>query len=81
MLMQKLNATGLQIPEDISIIGCDNQPFCTTLEPALTTVAQPLAAIAAEAARTLQENPAAVSGKTVTFKPELIERSSVKNIN
>ncbi|MBR7121458.1 MAG: LacI family DNA-binding transcriptional regulator [Lentisphaeria bacterium] len=81
MLVQKLSVCGLRVPEDISVIGCDNQSFCATMEPALTTVAQPLTAIAAETAQTLLANPTDVCGKTVTFKPELIERSSVKKLN
>jgi len=30
----------LRIPDDISIIGFDDQPYCAYLEPPLTTVAQ-----------------------------------------
>jgi DNA-binding LacI/PurR family transcriptional regulator len=33
---------GLRVPQDISIVGIDDQPFCTCLNPALTTVQLPI---------------------------------------
>lgn len=36
--MRHLQRVGLRIPEDIAIIGCDNQFFTPYLNPALTTV-------------------------------------------
>ncbi len=33
---------GLQVPRDIAIVGIDDQPFCTYLNPALTTVQLPI---------------------------------------
>ena len=36
--MRQLRRMGLRIPEDVSIIGCDDQFFATYLEPPLTTV-------------------------------------------
>jgi LacI family transcriptional regulator len=37
-----LHAQGIQVPEDISIIGYDNISYASTFEPALTTIAQPM---------------------------------------
>jgi LacI family transcriptional regulator len=34
---------GLRVPEDLTIVGVDDQPFCTCLNPALTTIRIPLA--------------------------------------
>jgi DNA-binding LacI/PurR family transcriptional regulator len=33
---------GLRIPDDITIVGVDDQPFCVCLNPALTTIRIPL---------------------------------------
>lgn len=39
--MKALKESGYKIPEDIAIIGFDNQPICTYIEPSLTTVNVP----------------------------------------
>lgn len=39
--MKALKENGYKIPEDIAIIGFDNQPICTYIEPNLTTVNVP----------------------------------------
>jgi LacI family transcriptional regulator len=36
--MRTVQNVGLRVPNDISIIGIDNQPFCNYLNPTLTTV-------------------------------------------
>jgi len=36
--MRQVRRLGLRIPEDVSIIGCDNQFFAPYLEPPLTTL-------------------------------------------
>jgi LacI family transcriptional regulator len=46
--MNALRAQGIRVPEDISIIGFDNIFYASTSEPALTTIAQPIAAIGQE---------------------------------
>lgn len=33
---------GLRVPQDMTIVGVDDQPFCTYLNPALTTVRLPI---------------------------------------
>jgi len=53
--MNALRAQGMRIPEDISIIGYDNIVFASTFEPALTTIAQPIAAIGQECITQLYE--------------------------
>ena len=41
-LMKGLRRLGLQVPDDISVVGFDNIVFDDIVEPALTTVAAPL---------------------------------------
>lgn len=36
--MRAIKGAGLRVPEDISIIGFDNIPYCEAIDPALTTV-------------------------------------------
>lgn len=44
---------GLRVPEDVSVVGFDDLPFAQWIAPPLTTVRQPLANMAAMAARLL----------------------------
>ncbi|WP_113704247.1 LacI family DNA-binding transcriptional regulator [Nonomuraea lactucae] len=44
---------GLRVPEDLSVVGFDDLPFAQWVAPTLTTVRQPLANMAAVAARML----------------------------
>lgn len=44
---------GLRVPEDLSVVGFDNVPEAANAVPALTTVAQPLREMGAEAVRIL----------------------------
>jgi LacI family transcriptional regulator len=44
-------AKGLRIPEDLSVVGFDDVPLAQWVSPRLTTVRQPLGAMAAEATR------------------------------
>lgn len=39
--MKALIEKGYRVPEDVSIIGFDNMPFCTYVEPPLSTVDVP----------------------------------------
>ncbi len=41
-VMKTVQSVGLRIPDDIAVIGFDDQPFCTFLSPSLTTVQLPI---------------------------------------
>lgn len=69
---------GIKVPEDISIIGFDDDPVGLFGSVALTTIKQPLFAMAEDAVRTLSE---IMQGKQTgpvhkIFTPELIVRES-----
>lgn len=40
--MRALGERGLQVPQDVALVGFDNQPVSEVVTPALTTVAQPM---------------------------------------
>jgi len=42
IVMRTVQQAGLRIPQDITVIGNDNQPFCNYLNPPLTTVDIPV---------------------------------------
>jgi LacI family transcriptional regulator len=48
--MRRLRETGLRIPADVSIVGYDDLPVADYVEPALTTVHQPMLEVGAVAA-------------------------------
>jgi LacI family transcriptional regulator len=42
VVLRTVQRAGLRVPQDVAVIGNDNQPFCTFLNPALTTVGVPI---------------------------------------
>ena len=72
---------GLNLPEDISIIGFDDIPVASWVYPALTTVKQPFYEIGTEAAELLFsriESKGSTVQKKSFVKPKLIIRESSK---
>jgi LacI family transcriptional regulator len=75
-----VTSAGLAIPDDISIVGIQDTWFAPHLNPALTTVALPLADLGQQAVDILLEQIRLPSeGETVLTDPapEIIERDSV----
>jgi DNA-binding LacI/PurR family transcriptional regulator len=58
-VLQALGARGLRCPADLSVVGFDDVSVASWATPALTTVRQPLAAMAAAGFRMLRADPAA----------------------
>jgi len=75
-----LEQHGLRVPRDMSIVAFDDVQWMSMLDPAITTVRQPVADMARSAAdlalRRLSEGREE-RPSTVVFRTELIERSSV----
>lgn len=73
---------GLNVPDDLSIVGYDDPPFASRCSPPLTTVRQPFAQMAAEAARIVLNAPGA--GRAFppyqAFEPELVVRASTAKV-
>lgn len=77
-VIDALRASGRRVPEDVAVVGFDNQDFCEYADPALTTVSQPLAEIGALAARRLLqrlEEPH-LPAEALRLPPRLIVRRS-----
>jgi LacI family transcriptional regulator len=76
--IKKIKQSGLKIPDDIAVIGFDNDPSGELIEPELTTIAQPIEQIAKECFNMFLAS-LKHSGKKVNSKvlaPSLIIRKS-----
>ncbi|MFE3111411.1 LacI family DNA-binding transcriptional regulator [Kitasatospora indigofera] len=68
----------LAVPEDLSVIGYDDSSFMTCTDPPLTTVRQPIEAMAKAAVDLLVSEMAGarVDHDEVSFEPDLVVRAS-----
>lgn len=73
-----LHAEGLHVPDDISVIGCDNTLLARLLTPSMTTVAPPYSQLGVEAMRTLIQRIETPDGppKHIKLACELVIRDS-----
>jgi LacI family transcriptional regulator len=73
---------GLKIPEDISIIGFDDEPHSNFITPSLSTVWQPVYSMGMLSARILlshlNDKNTDLKFRREVFKPELVIRASSK---
>ncbi len=79
-----LDQLGINIPQDVSIIGYDNVPISEFLVPRLTAIAQPFKEMGRKAVNVLVdmiEGKADENEVQFTFAPELIERDTVRKLN
>ena len=76
-LLSALHQAGRRVPDDISVVGFDNQPETTYLIPPLTTIGQDFPAVGRRAVDTLMR---AISGSPASeenlIAPELVIRFS-----
>ena len=73
-----LTQLGIRVPEDVSVIGFDDIPWAQLMDPPLTTVRQPLAAMGTAAVRLLLEridDPHRAT-RRVVMPVELVVRAS-----
>ena len=73
---------GVKVPEDVSITGFDNIRWADLVTPRLTTVAQPMGAIAAKAVELMHKSLSGqiIAARHTLFEVTLIERDSVKRL-
>lgn len=85
-VMDALKNNGLRIPEDLSVVGYDDQLFATQLRPWLTTVRQPVENIGTQAIELLLKQIRSMEDmqdnetKHIKLQPELIIRDSTKSL-
>ena len=80
----ELNELGIRIPEELSIIGFDNEEFAKASIPRLSIVTQPTKEIGTEAAelmlKRLEEDNKPKEQETVKLKTSFIEGKSVRKM-
>jgi LacI family transcriptional regulator len=79
-----LREEGVRIPEDISLIGYDNIPMASMLEPGLTTIDQPKYERGKAAAELLVkrlEDSGEKERRIIKFLPSLITRESCRRLS
>jgi len=54
--LKEIHERGLKVPEDISVVGFDNIPLASLVNPALTTIAQPIYEMGRESMSLLVKN-------------------------
>ncbi len=77
--MVEVMRAGVQVPDDVSIIGHDDQPVAPYCPVPLTSVSQPVDEIVGTVVEMLNERIAgsAVAPRTVVIQGQLVERQSV----
>jgi DNA-binding LacI/PurR family transcriptional regulator len=75
-VLQALGERGLRAPGDLSVVGFDDVPVASWATPALTTVHQPLAAMAATAFRMLRASSGAGEPHHIELATTLVIRES-----
>ncbi len=78
-VMRALRSQGVQVPQDVSVMGFDNMPISEMVTPALTTIDQCTREMGGKAIELLHKsfNDPATPFETASFKPKLVERESV----
>lgn len=78
--MQRVQESGLRIPQDVSVAGFDGGDFGAWYSPSLTTITQPLRRMAKEGVRMISERISStekISPRVVNVDPRFIARDSV----
>ncbi len=76
--VRAIRARGLEVPDDVSVIGYDDSVLIGFTDPPLTTVRQSVQAMGAAAVRALMDEVAglATPRSEFVFRPELVVRGS-----
>lgn len=80
--MKALQESGIRIPEDVSMIGFDDLPFCEIVSPRLTSLRVPKQELGQLAVRRLLDMAEeGINAKTqIQVSTRFVERDSVKNL-
>jgi DNA-binding LacI/PurR family transcriptional regulator len=76
-VLRAMNEQGRRVPDEVSVIGFDDQPIASLSTPALTTVAQDFAELGRQAFALLEREITGTRGKTTVSVPaKLVVRES-----
>ena len=81
-VIETLEKHGIRVPEDVSVIGCDDSYMCMFGPKKLTSVRQEPMELGGRAALNLLQlirNPNA--GTDIFFEPSIVERETVRDLN
>jgi LacI family transcriptional regulator len=72
---------GIIVPDDVAVIGFDNQPQCEYAIPSLSSIEQPMEAIGRKSVELLQSNLRTPTAQEhVLLKPSLVVRGSTEKL-
>ncbi|MBM7570415.1 substrate-binding domain-containing protein [Aquibacillus albus] len=74
--LKEINASGLKVPSDISIVGFDKIAFSNMTYPTLTTISQPMYKMGCASANMLINKIKGKQVENITFDHELVIRES-----
>jgi DNA-binding LacI/PurR family transcriptional regulator len=74
--LRELRAAGLDVPDDVRVVGFDDSGLAATTEPPLTTVRHPLDRVAEEMVRLLTDVIAGRTPVSITVPTSLVLRES-----
>ncbi len=80
-IIRELGRLGLQVPNDVSVVGFDNITWCDICTPALTTIDFPITEMGTEAVQTLIRRIASPNAlyRTLVYEVSAVERASVRS--
>jgi len=80
--IRAVRTRGLQVPQDVSVVGYDDSSLVAFTDPPLTTVRQSVASMGAAAVRALLDEIAGTPAPRAEyiFRPELVVRSSTGSV-
>lgn len=81
--VQAFKEAGYKVPDDVSVIGFDDRPICTMIEPQLTTIEVPKNIMGPDVVELLisKMEQGREYSKKIEVGTKLVVRGSVKNIN
>ncbi len=74
--LKEINGSGLNVPEDIAVVGFDKISFSNMTNPTLTTVAQPMYKMGTIAANMLINSIKGMKVESIVLDHELVIRES-----
>lgn len=82
-VLQAAKEVGLNVPQDLSVVGFDNTVLSTTTSPMLTTISQPIKLMGAKAVDLLigEMKEEKTNKERLLLSPELIIRQSTAKFN